>query len=104
MIYYAHSGRLGDRSDWQGLPQHLGAVAELAAEFGAPMGLQGPARLAGLFHDLGKYSVDFQRRLNGENVRVDHSTAGAAVLLRMAQGDDQVMAQLIAYRGVDRNM
>ena len=35
------------------------------------------ARLAGYWHDIGKYSEKFQRRLEDENVRVDHSTAGA---------------------------
>ena len=32
---------------------------------------------AGLLHDIGKYSPEFQKRLAGANIRVDHSTAGA---------------------------
>lgn len=97
MTYYAHSGTPGDKSDWQSLPDHLCAVAELAVGFGAPMGLSGPARIAGLFHDLGKYSRDFQRRLDGESVQVDHSTAGAAVLMELAQGVDRAIAEPVAY-------
>ena len=34
----------------------------------------------GMLHDIGKYSVDFLKRITGEsNQRVDHSTAGARV-------------------------
>ncbi|MGQ3213408.1 MAG: hypothetical protein ACT6T2_20130 [Shinella sp.] len=39
-----------------------------------PLGLEKAACLAGLFHDLGKYTADFQKRLTGADVRVDHST------------------------------
>ena len=36
----------------------------------------------GMLHDIGKYSIDFQKRILGENnYRVDHSTAGARVCL-----------------------
>lgn len=31
----------------------------------------------GLLHDVGKFKEDFQRRINGENSRVEHSTCGA---------------------------
>ncbi|MBU0501951.1 MAG: CRISPR-associated helicase Cas3' [Candidatus Margulisbacteria bacterium] len=33
--------------------------------------------VAGLLHDIGKYSDDFQGKLKGRRIRVDHSTAGA---------------------------
>ena len=36
------------------------------------------AKLAGLTHDLGKYSLEFQERLQGKAQTVDHSTAGMA--------------------------
>lgn len=97
MPYYAHSGTLEDRSDWQTLPDHLSEVARLASEFGEPLGLKGPAGSAGLFHDLGKYDPDFQRRLSGENIRVDHSTAGTAVLMAITQGADRGIAELVGY-------
>ena len=85
--YYAHSGLRMDRSDWQTLPDHLENTALLAAERAAPLGLRASAHMAGLFHDFGKYDPAFDRVLKGENVRVDHSTAGAALLyarVRMA--------------------
>ena len=46
-----------------------------ADKFGA--GVWGEA--AGLLHDLGKYSAEFQARLAGDPTSVDHSTAGAQV-------------------------
>ncbi|WP_018289539.1 CRISPR-associated helicase/endonuclease Cas3 [Verrucomicrobium sp. 3C] len=98
MDYYAHSGTPGDTSDWQPLREHLMAVATLAAEMAAPLRLEKAAYLAGLLHDLGKYTADFQSRLAGANVRVDHSTAGAALLLGdLAKGCDRNIADLIAY-------
>ena len=78
--HYAHSGRAADRSDWQLLPDHLQATATLAAHRAAPLKLQATAHMAGLFHDFGKYDPAFDRVLSGGNERVDHSTAGAALL------------------------
>jgi CRISPR-associated endonuclease/helicase Cas3 len=97
MLYHAHSGTLSDKSDWQPLSDHLFSVAELARRFAEPIGLQGHARIAGLLHDLGKYNALFQRRLSGDNIRIDHSTAGAWVLMQEAKGDRRVWAELIAY-------
>ena len=53
--------------------------------------------MAGLFHDLGKYDPAFQRKLAGEVNRVDHSTAGAVVLLDQARGKDCIPVEMIAY-------
>jgi CRISPR-associated endonuclease/helicase Cas3 len=33
--------------------------------------------MAGILHDAGKYSGEFQKKLGGKKQRVDHSTAGA---------------------------
>lgn len=97
MRYFAHSGCNADRSDWQLLSDHLFAVARLAAQMAEPIGLERAAFITGLFHDLGKYAPDFQRRLAGEDIRVDHSTAGARLLLDMTSSADKVMAEIIAY-------
>lgn len=61
------------------------------------------AYVAGLFHDLGKYDPAFQRRLEGVDVRVDHSTVGAVELRSRIKGDDADMAELVMYGSMDRN-
>jgi CRISPR-associated endonuclease/helicase Cas3 len=97
MVYYAHSGPSDDGRDWQVLKAHLEQVAALAAQMAEPLGLEKAASLAGLFHDLGKYTADFQKRLTGADVRVDHSTAGGWHVLQAVQGQDRLVAELIAY-------
>ena len=72
----AHISEDGTRQ--QTIQEHLEGTAELAAEFACPFGGEEQARLAGLLHDIGKYSDAFQRRLAG-GPKVDHSTAGAKV-------------------------
>lgn len=96
MTNYAHSGTPGDRSDWQTLPDHLEAVAQLASERGAPLGLGEAAAIAGRLHDLGKYDPAFDRVLCGEKLRVDHSTAGGRVLLAPQSGCPRPVAEALA--------
>ncbi|AMM84769.1 CRISPR-associated helicase/endonuclease Cas3 [Martelella sp. AD-3] len=95
--YFAHSTPGKVQSDWQALSDHLFAVASLASEMGGPLGIGRACFAAGLFHDLGKYNPIFQRRLAGENLRIDHSTAGAKLLREVAEGVDRQMAEIIAY-------
>lgn len=99
MDFFAHSGKSNDRSDWQRLDEHARNVAALAAQFATPIGLERAGYLAGLLHDLGKYTPAFQERLTGSQELVDHSTAGAAHAVELANksSDDWLMAQLIAY-------
>jgi CRISPR-associated endonuclease/helicase Cas3 len=75
--FYAHTRKDSDKSAWQRLIVHLKGTAQKAAEMGSDAGIEELARIAGLMHDLGKYSLAFQRRLEGTNQRVDHATAGA---------------------------
>lgn len=56
---------------------HLREVAEMAAEFARPFGAQDWAYAAGMAHDIGKFSTEFQNRILRDGCRVDHSTAGA---------------------------
>lgn len=97
MDFHAHSGNAADKSDWQPLRSHLFAVAQLAARFARPFGMERAAHVAGLFHDLGKYSAAFQRRLSGSDERVDHSTAGAKTIMDIASGHDKSIAEIVAY-------
>ncbi len=96
MRYFAHSTGDPSTDDWQPLAAHLSAVGELAAVRGAKFGAARAARLAGLLHDLGKYTAPFQRRLTG-GPSVDHATAGAVAVLGLGGKGFDVMAELIAY-------
>lgn len=75
--FYAHSTTSVNKHDWQPLAEHLLSVGQMAAQRAAPFGGQQLAQVAGLLHDLGKYTDEFQRRINGELIRVDHATRGA---------------------------
>ena len=95
--FYAHSGENSDRSDWQLLSDHLDNTRDLAAARGLPLGLGATAALAGAYHDLGKYDPAFDRVLCGEKERVDHSTAGAKLLLERAPQQLRPVAEMLAY-------
>ncbi len=76
-MYYAHSTGDPDKRDWQELREHLQSVAGIASGFADDFCAGDLAYAGGLLHDVGKYSSEFQRRLEGAGIRVDHSTAGA---------------------------
>ncbi|MFW6278222.1 MAG: CRISPR-associated endonuclease Cas3'', partial [Halorhodospira sp.] len=84
-IVYAHSRPGRPESEWQPLAEHLNNVAAMAAGFAAAFDSAEWGRLAGLWHDLGKYSAAFQDYLrrsarddgSARRGEVDHSTAGA---------------------------
>lgn len=81
-IYFAHTNHAGLQ---QTVKEHLMGTASRAAEFARAFGGEEHAYLAGLLHDIGKYSEAFQRRLAGSSEQVDHSTAGAQVALQELQ-------------------
>jgi len=91
--FYAHSTGRQDRVDWQGLRDHLLSVAAGAAERGSHFGGQDLAWLAGVLHDLGKYTDRFQGRLSGDIHQVDHATWGA----RIASERYGALGTLLAY-------
>ena len=95
--FFAHSTTDGSQGDWQGLAEHLVGVSRLAGEFAAQFHGEAAAGLAGLLHDLGKYTAAFQARLRGSNIPADHSTAGAAMVRQLARGNGALMAELISY-------
>lgn len=78
------------------LSEHLAGVGRLAQLFGDRLGSGDWARLAGLWHDLGKYAGAFQKMIreeNGVEAHIegdasgprDHSTAGAVLVLQRAR-------------------
>lgn len=77
--YYAHSGMNADKSDWQLLSDHLTTVSEISKHNARYFKASKLAYMAGLLHDLGKYTTEFQARLEGSPHKVDHATAGAII-------------------------
>jgi len=77
--FYAHTLEGQPCTKWQGLEEHLLGTAKLAARFARAFDSESWGHLAGLWHDLGKYQAEFQERLLGARVAVEHSGAGAAL-------------------------
>ena len=73
MDYFAHID--GERK--QSVLEHSEGVARLAGMFAGEFGKYEWGYCSGMLHDIGKYSLRFQRRLQKGDVQVDHSTAGA---------------------------
>lgn len=102
--FYAHSREGAPPSQWHRLDDHLRGTAKRAAESAKSFGAQDWAYLAGLWHDVGKCSPEFQGYLLRENGyeahletqpgRVDHSITGASHAIR-ALGDKQ--GRLLGY-------
>jgi CRISPR-associated endonuclease/helicase Cas3 len=90
------------------LDEHLRQAAALGAEFAAPFGAGEWARLAGLWHDLGKYRARFQRyiaqasgydpdaHIEGKPGKAPHSTAGALLACDTLGIPGRILAYLIA--------
>lgn len=95
MKFYAHSVEGQPKTSWQALQEHLISVGDIAANFASAFNAQEHARTAGLLHDLGKYTQEFQGRLEG-GVRVDHSTWGAKKAIEIYPQMGQLLAYTIA--------
>ena len=81
-IFLAHISE--DKERMQTVKEHLLGTAALAEVFAQPFGGCEQARLAGDLHDIGKYSREFQHRLEG-GPKVDHSTAGGKEAFQLRQ-------------------
>lgn len=93
MDFYAHSTNRRDKADWQRLADHLLGTALGASKRAGTFGADAAAYVAGLLHDIGKYTRDFQNLLSGDLRRVDHATWGA----RIAQERYGPVGTLVAY-------
>jgi CRISPR-associated endonuclease/helicase Cas3 len=88
------------------LIDHLRAVGRLAGQFASVFGSASWAEVAGLWHDLGKYSKAFQEMIRSASgldahietapARVDHSTAGAIHAIEQFGPYGNIVAYLIA--------
>lgn len=72
-LYLAHVTEDGRQ---QTVLEHLEGTSELCEKFASAFDAPEQGRLAGLAHDLGKYSNAFQKRLLNNGSKVDHATAG----------------------------
>ena len=80
MKYLAHIE--GERE--QTIKEHSIGTAELAAMFAKAFVKDDWGYCVGMLHDIGKYSEQFQKKIQGDNnIKVDHSTAGAKVCYEM---------------------
>lgn len=106
--YLAHVRQDGEAFIPHDLGEHLRGVAQRAEECARDFGGGDWAQVAGLWHDLGKYSAEFQRRiksvsgydpdahLEGPVGRVDHSTAGAQHAVTQLGVHGRILAYIIA--------
>lgn len=93
MKFYAHVTR-SEPKRLQLLENHLLECYQLGKQYGEPLKIAHITGLAGLLHDLGKFSKEFQDYLmkasqNPDSVvrgSVDHSTAGAKLLYEKLHG------------------
>ena len=100
----AYLGHLDEKTGRaQLLRDHLTGVADLAGRFAAAFGEEEMGRLLGLYHDVGKYSREFQTYIRADEAEkkkrrgsVDHSTAGAQEIAKLRQGAAAPLAFCIA--------
>lgn len=94
MEFIAHI-REGD-GEIQSVEEHLLAVKQISESIGMKMGVPHIAGLAGMLHDLGKYTKEFRNYIwtavnDPKNAQrkgsVDHSTAGGKLLYEMYHKD-----------------
>lgn len=93
--FYAHSTDDTTKQNWQPLRSHLIAVGTAAAAKAAVFGAQDLAEPQGRLHDVGKYTHDYQRRIAGDAIRVDHATRGA--MLAVERYKNSRIGFLLAY-------
>lgn len=101
MKAYAHKGA---SQEGQSLGDHLSRTAELAGKFASAFGAEVWGRLAGYWHDVGKFSTAFQEYLlasseseaHAARGSVDHSTAGAQYLAQRIEVWGHLLAYVIA--------
>lgn len=74
--YIAHKTEEGKT---QTVKEHLEQTAKLAEKFASSFGADEAGYMAGILHDIGKYSKEFQEHIRGNFKKVDHSTAGAMI-------------------------
>ncbi len=91
--YYAHTSDNPNKT-WQTIANHLENTANIAGSFASKFNARDFGYICGMLHDIGKYSQEFQKKIRGEILMVDHSTAGAQEVMSL-YGEKQ--GKLMAY-------
>jgi len=96
MIYLAHTkdGKTFiSESECQELKQHLENTARYAKEKASAFDAAEAAEMIGLLHDVGKYSISFQRKIRGESHKsTGHAMAGAYIMNEVYSAADKIAA------------
>ncbi len=95
MPIFAHSLKNQPQANWETMRQHEDLVARYCASFLRRIhpSLEPWGDLLGRWHDLGKYHPDFQARIKGKRIQIEHAGAGA----RLALTKDQHSALPLAF-------
>jgi len=109
--HFAHTKSAADgtalpTAEWEPLEKHLQEVSAMTAQFAESFHASDWGKLAGLWHDMGKYSAEFQSYLLGASGfeahleqhrgKVDHATAGAKHAHRTVEKYGRMIAYIIA--------
>ncbi len=70
MIWKAHINE--NSKEIQTVKEHSENTASLCRDFSIPA-LKDILYMTGLLHDIGKYQVSFQERINGKNIKVEET-------------------------------
>ena len=109
MEYPAHIRKVDGKKYIQTVEEHCHGVAEIAAELLSDIRLDKTAYLAGIIHDLGKFSENFknyiEKAADGEKVQrgsVNHTFAGVRFLLekhsyKQLSGFSDIVLEILAY-------
>ncbi|WP_181979826.1 CRISPR-associated helicase Cas3' [Ruminococcus sp. AF37-20] len=92
MEYYAHTREDGER---QTVKAHLTGVSEKAEIFSVDL-LKSLTKKVGMYHDIGKYALNFQKRLDDDKVKFSHAACGAIEYKTLADKND-CFAPLMEY-------
>jgi len=94
--FYAHSSNKRG-SPWELLKEHTRCVAKRAGKYAGTFGAKPEAFVAAQWHDLGKYSDLFTKRLNGQVSGLDHWSPGAVATLCTFK--DKAVGAALAIQG-----
>lgn len=84
---YTYKAHINENTkEVQTIKEHSENTAALCRQFSIPV-LKDVMYTIGMLHDVGKFQMDFQRKIDGENIRVEHSACGAIAAKEMYPDD-----------------